>query len=57
MLHLYLRNKNEHNVALRLDDTVKYFEVVERCSFQTNRLIFGLLQEKQSGLEGLLKGP
>ena len=39
MLHLYLRTKNEHNAALRLDATVK---VVEKCSFQTNGLIFGL---------------
>ena len=27
---------------MRLDATVKYIKVVEKCSFQTNRLIFGL---------------
>ena len=42
MLHLYLRTKNEHNAALRLDATVKCIKVVEKCSFQTNELIFGL---------------
>ena len=42
MLHLYLRTKNKHNAALRLDATIKYIKVVEKRSFQTNRLIFGL---------------
>ena len=39
---MYLRIKNGHNAAMRLDATVKCIEVVENRSFQTNRLIFGL---------------
>ena len=42
MLDLYLHTENKLNTALRLDATVKYIEVVGKCGFQTNRLIFRL---------------
>jgi hypothetical protein len=42
MLHLYVHTKKEHNAAMRVDATVKYIKAVEKCGFQTNRLILGL---------------
>ena len=39
---LYLHIENERSGAFRLDATVKYIGVVEKCDFQTNRSIFGL---------------
>ena len=42
LLYLYLHIENERSGAFRLDATVKYTEVVEKCDFRTNRSIFGL---------------
>ena len=39
LLYLYLHIENERSGAFRLDGTVKYIGVVEKCDFQT---IFGL---------------
>ena len=51
LLYLYLHIENERSGAFRLDATVKYIEVVEKCDFQKNRSIFGLCSKstKRSG--------